>query len=134
MKRSVRVSNGTLVFASIAALVVIISITLDLRRSSIDTSIDVPRFSGSTIVAELPSLLPAPRLRTSLRVAVVRDNAAADFYGTPATLDSIVNTWRSELIAIGADARVVTPGALHGERAQVLVIPSSPCLSVATRE
>ena len=134
MKRSVRVSTGSLVFVSIGALVVIISVVLDLRRGSVDVAVDAPRFSGSTVVAGLPSLLPPARLQTPLRVAVVRDNVAADFYGSPATLDSIVNTWRTELAAIGADARVLTPAALRAERAQVLVIPSSPCLSIATRE
>ena len=133
MKRSVRISAGTLVFATVAALVVIISITLDWRQGAADLSVDVPRFSGSTVISGLPSLLPGARLAEPLRVAVVRDDAAAGFYSSPATLDSIVDAWRTALTAIGANARVVRPGGLGSDPAQVLVIPSSPCLTVATR-
>jgi peptidoglycan/xylan/chitin deacetylase (PgdA/CDA1 family) len=126
---------GTVMFALAAAAVVIISVLLDLRRGARDVAIDVPRFSGSVVVAALPSLLPPARLSSPVRVAVIRDPAAASFYDAPATLDSIVQAWRDELIAIGAQVRVVHPSALDaGPTAQVLVIPSAPCMTVATRE
>jgi hypothetical protein len=134
MKRSVRISAGTVAFVGVAALVVVVSITLNMRRGTTDLTADVPRFPGSTIVAGLPSLLPVARLPAPLRIAIVRDDAAATFYDTPGTLDSIVNTWRTELLAIGADVRVVRPSALRTESARVLVIPSAPCMTVATRE
>lgn len=131
----VSVRTDRLTFAIAAAVVVVSSVVLVVRRGIDDAAGDLPRFSGSTIVAELPSLLPAARLPAKLRVAVVRDDAAASFYNSPATLDSIVEAWRVELEAIGADARVVRSGALLDERAaHVLVIPSSPCLTLATRE
>ncbi|MGH7470407.1 MAG: polysaccharide deacetylase family protein [Longimicrobiales bacterium] len=129
-----RVRTGTLVFAMAAAVVVAISIWLDIRRGAVETMTDVPRFSGSAVVADLPSLLPPARLPARVRVTIVRDEAAATFYDSPATLDSIVSVWRAELIAIGADVRVVGPSALFAERAaQVLVIPSAPCMTLATR-
>ncbi len=131
----IKVGSGTLTFGISAAAVVLISIILDLRRGALETAAELPRFSGSTIVAELPSLLPPARLPTRLRVAVVRDDAAASYYDSPATLDSIVEAWRVELAAIGADVRVVRSGALHTERgAHVLVVPSSPCMTIETRE
>lgn len=130
-----KIESGTLTFGIAATAVLLISIVLDLRRGALQAATEMPRFSGSTIVADLPSLLPAARLPTRLRVAVVRDDAAASYYDSPATLDSIVERWRAELAAIGADARVVRSGALHAEQgAQVLVIPSSPCLTLQTRE
>ncbi len=135
MKRTVfRVRSGTVVFGIAAAAVVAISVALDIRRGAVETVVEVPRFSGSAIVADMPSLLPAPRLPTRLRVAIVRDAAAASFYDSATTLDSIVSSWRAELVAIGADVRVVSAGSVHAERAHVLVIPSSPCLTMATRE
>jgi peptidoglycan/xylan/chitin deacetylase (PgdA/CDA1 family) len=80
----------------------------------------------------MPTLLPAPRLATPVRVAVVRDPAAADYHGK-ATLDTILRAWERALLAVGADVRIVTPGALGDRSHQVLVVPSSPCLSLATR-
>lgn len=84
----------------------------------------------------MPSLLRNPKLPSRVRVAVVRDEAAASYYDpTPATLDRIVEAWRDALVAVGADARIISSRQVANERsARVLVIPSSPCLSVATRE
>ena len=125
----------TLIFGISAVAVVLISITLDLRRSALEAAAAQPGFSGSKIVAELPSVLPAARLPSRLRVTVVRDEAAATYYDSPATLDSIIEEWRSELVAIGADVHVVRSGSLPAERtARVLVIPSSPCMTIETRE
>jgi len=90
------------------------------------------RFSGSRIVLGMPSLLASARLSQRVRVEVVRDGAAADFYDSAAVLDSIVRVWKTTLAATGADVRVVSPGAISGS-AQVIVVPSSPCLSIATR-
>jgi hypothetical protein len=130
----VRVGSGTLIFVISAATVVTVSIALDLRRSADAAAAAIPRFSGSSVVADLPSVLPAARLPTRLRVAIVRDVAAASYYDSPATLDSIVDAWRVELVAIGADVRVVRSGSVHTERAaHVLVIPSSPCMTIDTR-
>ena len=128
----IRLQPGTLAATSAIFLVLAVSVTLDWRRGAIEKRAS-PRFSGSLVVANLPSLLPPARLPSRLRVAIVRDEAAASYYSPPAALDSIVNAWRRELTAIGADAQVVTPAALDRSNAQVLVIPASPCLTVATR-
>jgi peptidoglycan/xylan/chitin deacetylase (PgdA/CDA1 family) len=125
----------TVSFAVAAAAVLAISLVVDLRRGVPETSAGIPQFSGSAVVAEMPSVLPDPRLPARLRVTVVRDAAAASYYDSPATLDSIVEAWRVELAAIGADVRVVRSASLHAERAaNVLVVPSSPCMTVSTRE
>jgi peptidoglycan/xylan/chitin deacetylase (PgdA/CDA1 family) len=123
------------VFGIAAAGVLVISIALDARRAAREPAVELPRFSGSSVVARLPSLLPEPRLPHTLRVTVVRDEAAASFYRSHATLDTIVRAWRDELVALGADVRVVGSGSLATQRgAHVLVIPSSPCMTIATRE
>jgi peptidoglycan/xylan/chitin deacetylase (PgdA/CDA1 family) len=124
-------------FAIAAAGVLAISIALDARRAVQEIAVEenLPRFSGSTVVAGLPSLLPAARLPGRLRVTVVRDEAAESFYRSRAVLDTIVRAWRDALVAVGADVRVVGSRSLHTERgAHVLVIPSSPCMTVATHE
>ncbi|HKO15976.1 MAG TPA: polysaccharide deacetylase family protein [Gemmatimonadaceae bacterium] len=122
-------------FALPAAAVILVSLLLTLRQADANPGPDPPRFSGSVVVQQMSSLLPAGRLGKPVKVVVVRDEAAAAFYDAPATLDSIVARWRGALTAVGAEARIVSSGALAGARdAQVLVIPSSPCLSIGTHE
>ena len=130
----IKPGSGTLTFGAGMAAVVLVSIVLDLRRGALADSADVPRFSGSTIVANLPSVLPAPRLPARLRIIVVRDEAAASYYDSPATLDSIVETWRTELAAIGADVQIAASRSLDSEAApDVLVVPAAPCMTIETR-
>jgi peptidoglycan/xylan/chitin deacetylase (PgdA/CDA1 family) len=130
-----KLGSGPAIFVISAVLIIAISIALDVRRRAEAAADARPRFSGSAIVADMPSLLPAARLPSRVRVAIVRDDAAAKYYDSPASLDSIIEAWRVQLIAIGADARVVRSNAISGERAaNVLVIPSSPCLTIETRE
>ncbi|HMI44942.1 MAG TPA: hypothetical protein VK491_02165, partial [Gemmatimonadaceae bacterium] len=127
--------RGTLAWVIPAALVVVVSIGISMRQARA-TSDPVPkRFSGSTVILKMPSLLNSARLPSRVSVAIVRDEAARKFYNSPATLDSIVSAWRDALAAVGADARIVSSSSISATRsARVLVIPSSPCLTVATRE
>lgn len=123
-----------LAFALSAVAVVGISVGLTIRHRA-DAADVRKRFSGSRVVADMPTALGSSRLATPLRVIVVRDDAAASFYGKATTLDSIVGVWRAALRAAGATVSVVRSGALAGAGgAAVLVVPSSPCLTVATRE
>lgn len=92
------------------------------------------RFAGSTTVIPMPSILPAATLATPVRVALVRDPAAASYFTTSASYDSIIDRWSTTLRAIGADTRVVAPTEIAAANAKVVVIPSAHCLSVATRE
>jgi len=125
----------TLAFTLAAALVVVVSIMLTLRRGDAATRAEPARFSGSRVVQRLPSLLADARLSSRVVVDIVRDESAASFYTTPGTLDSITGAWRTALIAAGAEARVVSAGTASADRsARVLVVPSSPCLSVEARE
>lgn len=82
----------------------------------------------------MPSILPPATLSSAVRVALVRDPAAASYFAKSASYDSIIQRWTETLRAAGAEVRVVTPNELFGSDARVLVIPSSHCLSVATRE
>lgn len=124
-----------LVWGVPAAVVLAISLALTLRQAGFIRGTEPARFSGASVVHAMPSLLASARLPSRVRVAVIRDAAAAEFYDSPATLDTMVRAWREALIAIGADARIVSSAALQREAAaRVLVIPSSPCLTIATRE
>ena len=92
------------------------------------------RFAGSTTVIPMPSILPATTLWSPVRVALVRDPAAASYFTKTTSYDSIIDRWTTTLRATQADVRVVAPSEIAASNAQVLVIPSSHCLSVATRE
>lgn len=82
----------------------------------------------------MPSLLASPQLSSAVTVAIVRDPAAADYHGNPAALDTIVMAWERMLRSIGARVHVIEPAALaRGATFRVLVVPSSPCLTVGTR-
>ena len=125
----------TLAFSLAAALVVAVSVLLTLRRGDAATRPEPARFSGSRVIQRMPSLLADAHLPSGLLIDVLRDESAAAFYTTPGTLDSITGTWRATLTAAGADARVVSATAASTDRvARVLIVPSSPCLTVEARE
>ncbi len=130
-----RIAPAAVVFGGPALAVVIISAAVTLRHGAAQARPQPARFSGSTVVQRLPSLLASPRLPRAISVAVVRDEAAVTFYDSPAALDSIIGPWREALSAIGADVRILSSAAARDDRTvRVLVVPSSPCLTVATRE
>jgi peptidoglycan/xylan/chitin deacetylase (PgdA/CDA1 family) len=132
---ALRIKPSALVFGAPAVAVLLISAKITLGRVEVTTRPQPKRFSGSVVVQRLPSLLASPRLGIRIPVAVVRDEAAATFYDSPAAFDSVVNVWRDLLTTLGADVRVVSSFAARDDRtALVLVVPSSPCLTVATRE
>ncbi|HEX4468790.1 MAG TPA: polysaccharide deacetylase family protein [Gemmatimonadaceae bacterium] len=125
----------TLAFSLAAALVVVVSVMLTLRRGDAATRPEPARFSGSRVVQRMPSLLADAHLPSRVVVDILRDESAASFYTTPGTLDSITGAWQTALTAAGADARVVSATAASADRnARVLVVPSSPCLTVEARE
>ena len=127
--------RSALAWAIPAMLVVGVSTVITMRQARASSDPVPKRFSGSTVVLNLPSLLRSSWLPARVRVAIVRDQAAESFYSNKATLDTIVNSWRDALVAVGADARIVSSSAIGGTRdARVIVVPSSPCLTVATRE
>ncbi len=97
-------------------------------------SVGPRRFAGSTTVIPMPSILPPATLSSPVRVALVRDPAAASYFTKSASYDSIIDRWTTTLQATGADVRVVAPAEIGSSSARVLVIPSAHCLSVATRE
>lgn len=130
-----RIAPATIAFGVPAIAVIVISAVVTLRRSEAATRPQPARFSGSTVVQRLPSLLASAKLPEAVSVVVVRDESAASFYDSPGALDSIVSRWRLALAAAGANVRVLSSAAARDDRsARVLVIPSSPCMAVATRE
>jgi peptidoglycan/xylan/chitin deacetylase (PgdA/CDA1 family) len=119
----------------VGALVLGVSVALAARGERTPSRETGPRrFAGSTTVIPMPSILPEATLGSTVRVAVVRDPAAASYYTKSASYDSIVDRWTTTLRATGADVRVVSPGDIVPSGAKALVIPSAHCLSVATRE
>ena len=92
------------------------------------------RFAGSTTVIPMPSILPTATLASPVRVALVRDPAAASYFTKAATYDSIIDRWAGTLRGTGAEVRIVAPREIAASASQVLVVPASHCLSVATRE
>ena len=130
-----RVVPAALVFGAPAIAVVVISTVVTLRVRDVSAGPQPARFSGSAVVQRLPSLLASPRLHDAVSVDVVRDESAASFYDTPASYDSIVSKWHDVLAAIGANVRIITPSVARDDKvARVIVVPSSPCLTVDTRE
>lgn len=130
-----RVRPTTLAFTLAATLVVVVSVLLTLRRGDAAIRSEPARFSGSRVVQRMPSLLADAHLPARVPVDVVRDDAAASFYTTPGALDSIIDAWRVVLAAAGAEVRVMSgPMAKADRSARALVVPSSPCLTVDTRE
>lgn len=126
-------TRSTLIFGAAASAVLGISLALTLRARASPAAAP-KRFSGSSVVLRMPTVLSDRRLPARLRVAIVRDDAAAGYYDAAGSLDAIVARWRAELVAVGAEARVVRSSQLRGLTTDVLVVPSSPCLTVETRE
>jgi hypothetical protein len=130
-----RAINPTIIgWALLICVVLGVSVVLTRRTAQALTAPAIKHFSGSVVVQNMPSVLESPRLANGITVDILRDDASAGFYDSPATLDSIVAVWRSALTASGADVRVVSPQRMGTRRARVLVIPSSPCLTIASRE
>ena len=125
----------THVFGLAASLVVVVSVLLTLRRGDAAMRPEPARFSGSRVVQRMPSLLANAKLPAPLVVDILRDDAAASFYTAAGALDSIVTNWRTTAADVGATVRVVNAASAKDDRtARVLVIPSSPCLTVAAYE
>jgi peptidoglycan/xylan/chitin deacetylase (PgdA/CDA1 family) len=121
-------------WALLVVAVLGVSVVLTRRNLEAVTPPAVKHFSGSAVVQGLPSVLEPARLTRRVTVDVLRDGESARFYDSPTTLDSIIESWRSALAAAGADVRVVAPENIGSRRARVLVIPSSPCLTIASRQ
>jgi peptidoglycan-N-acetylglucosamine deacetylase len=112
-----------------------VSVALVARGSRADEARAPVRFAGARTVIPMPSVLPPAQLASPVRVAIVRDPSAATYYDRPGEFDAIVARWREAVHAVGGDVRVVAPSELRGASdVAVLVVPSSPCLGVETRE
>lgn len=91
-------------------------------------------FPGARTVVNMASYVPEAPLGTPMTVAILRDSATDRYYGSRATMDSIVDVWTRMLGRLGARVRVVTPReALAASDARVIVVPASPCLGSEAR-
>ena len=128
--------RGSVRWVVLVGLAVVgLSVALAARGERTPTPSRGPvRFAGSTTVIPMPSILPPATLGSAVRVALVRDPAAAAYFPKSASYDSIIVQWTKTLKATGADVQVVAPDAIARSGARVLVIPSARCMSVATRE
>ena len=128
--------HGSVRWVVLVGLTVIaVSVALAARGDRAPApSVGPRRFAGSTTVIPMPSVLPAATLPAPVRVALVRDPAAASYFTRSASYDSIIDRWATTLRAIGADTRIVAPAELATSNARVLIVPSAHCLSVATRD
>lgn len=124
----------SIAFGVTGLLAVAISLGFAIWNAGQSESAPPKRFSGSNIVSAMPSLLAPLRMPAPLSVAIVRDQEAANFYDSAAEFDEIVQLWRWKMVAAGAKVSVLRPAQLRSTRADVIVVPSSPCLSVDTRE
>jgi peptidoglycan/xylan/chitin deacetylase (PgdA/CDA1 family) len=126
--------TGAAAWGLLAVTVLAVSVVLTRRSAEALTPPAIKHFSGSVVVQRLPSVLESPRLTRSVTVDILRDEESARFYDSPATLDSIIGAWRTALVAVGANARVIASRDIGDRHAQVLVVPSSPCLTLASRQ
>ena len=91
--------------------------------------------TGASTVVRMPPLIAPRRLPHALTVAIVRDPASDRYFGSRATLDSVVSGWTSILERVGARVVVAAPtedATLHAAR--VLVFPTEPCLGQPARD
>ena len=124
-----------LAVALVVVAIVGISVAIVVWRERGEVGRPRTRFSGARTLVPMPSMLPAARLARPVAVAIVRDPASAAYFAKPSVLDSTIARWRRTLEAMGATVRVVAPAeAALAADAQVLVVPSSPCLGYETRE
>jgi peptidoglycan/xylan/chitin deacetylase (PgdA/CDA1 family) len=104
------------------------------RAARAESARQARRFPGAETVLWRGSELPSASLGVRVRTAILRDAGSARYYDSGATTDSIVDSWRTALAAIGADTRVVTPAeALADGDEEVLIVPASPCLGSEAR-
>lgn len=118
----------------LAFVVLAISVALTAMPRDEQTAVPMVRHPGSDAVRPLSSVLQPARLPARVRAVIIRDEAAASYYTRAAVLDTIIAHWRRALSEVGADVIVARSGDQPAVRAaDVLVVPSSPCLMLATR-
>ena len=134
MPRSQR--TGASFLAAVLVLAVIGAIaSVYLWRHGIQSRHDRDaRAAARWAAIRVESRLPAARLSAPVHVAVLHDPASDRWFNGAAALDTITSAWVTALRAIGADAAVVDPANTASIRAaDVLVVPSQPCLGAPAR-
>lgn len=91
------------------------------------------RFAGATTVSKVRSHLRLTKLRDSVTVAIVREPGSAGYIGDEAAFDAGLEKWSASLKAIGAKPNIVAPAKLASTKADVIVLPASPCVGAVTR-
>ena len=117
---------------AIAVVLVSAAVTCAARGRGAPAAGAFLRIDGGAAIAVVARV---SRLPATSSVVIVRDEAAASFYTSPKEFDAIIARGVMRLTAVGANVRVLSPAEARDDRsARVLVVPSSPCLTVATRE
>jgi peptidoglycan/xylan/chitin deacetylase (PgdA/CDA1 family) len=115
-------------FAVVAALTLSACQEEATHASAATTTADRAR-----AMVDVPTLLPAATLSSSLRVAVLRDEASEQWYGGAGALDSLVEAWAHAVEAVGARVTIArSSGAASA--ADVVLVPGQPCISDDTRQ
>ena len=122
----------------VVGLLAIVAISFALVRSQVAARMReqraAPVAAGAATVRTLEPVLSPPPLSGPVSVAIVRDPASVRYYDAPAVLDSAIGWWTAALDELGATARVVAPGDRAAlAAAQVLLVPSQPCLGDEAR-
>lgn len=133
---SARPRRGIAAALALLLLVAVgVSVALMVRRTREAAQSPPVRFAGARTVIPMPSVLPEPQLGEPLRVTILRDARSASYFDSASTFDSAIAGWRDALRAVGAEVHVASPAEVAAwTDAEVLVVPSSPCLGVEARE
>ncbi len=116
--------------------IAIVVISVALVRSRIATRAEAasaPPALGATTVRSLEPVLTPSTLPGDVSVVVVRDPSSVSYYEGAARLDSVVAWWESTVSSLGARVRIAAPDDQTLRDADVLVVPSQPCLGDRAR-
>jgi peptidoglycan/xylan/chitin deacetylase (PgdA/CDA1 family) len=88
--------------------------------------------SGARATVDVPIVLAGPGLPATIRVAVLRDDASEQWYGSAGALDSVVSAWVRAIEELGGRATVAHSSGT-ATAADVILVPSLPCIGNETR-
>jgi hypothetical protein len=101
------------------------------RQESTHASAATTGNSGTRAIVDVPIVLAEPRLPATIRVAVLRDDASEQWYGSAGALDSVVSAWVRAVEELGGRATVARSSGAAA--ADVILVPSQPCIGNDTR-
>src|SRR5688500_4220622 len=100
-------------------------------QESTQASAATTEATAARAIVDVPIVLPGARLPATIRVAVLRDDASEQWYGSAGPLDSVVSAWVRAVEELGGRATVVRSSGAAA--ADVILVPSHPCIGNDTR-